>query len=217
MGRIVTIIGTRPEIVKMAPVVKALDRLDHDHVLVHSGQHYDLMMDRIFFRDMQLREPDEQFELKEQPPHLQVATTMRQVADATKGADLVIVHGDTNTTVAGALLARKQDRALAHVEAGIRSFDKKMPEEINRIDAGRSPVHPRTRRGRDVREDCAGRPSGGLLSLPWALRQVAGGPGTSDQARDGTHGHGRQRPGSGRRRWPEAARLEARLGEPLRR
>src|SRR5213078_3653303 len=119
MGRIVTIIGTRPEIIKMAPVVKALDRLDHDHVLVHSGQHYDLMMDRIFFRDMQLREPDEQFELKEQPPH-------RQVADATKGADLVIVHGDTNTTVAGALLARKQDRALAHVEAGIRSFDKKM-------------------------------------------------------------------------------------------
>src|SRR6059058_3271610 len=87
MGRIVTIIGTRPEIIKMAPVVKALDRLDHDHVLVHSGQHYDLMMDRIFFRDMQLREPDEQFELKEQPPHLQVATTMRQVADATKGAD----------------------------------------------------------------------------------------------------------------------------------
>src|SRR5438094_897709 len=101
MGRIVAIIGTRPEIIKMAPVVKALDRLDHDHVLVHSGQHYDLMMDRIFFRDMQLREPDEQFELKEQPPHLQVATTMRQVADATKGADLVIVHGDTNTTAAG--------------------------------------------------------------------------------------------------------------------
>ena len=133
MGRIVTIIGTRPEIIKMAPVVKALDDLEHEHVLVHSGQHYDLMMDRIFFRDMRLREPDEQFELKEQPPHLQVATTMRQVADATKEADLVLVHGDTNTTVAGALLARKQDRRLGHVEAGIRSFDKTMPEEINRI------------------------------------------------------------------------------------
>src|SRR5438477_10472926 len=133
MGRIVTIIGTRPEIITMAPVVKALDGLDHEHVLVHSGQHYDLMMDRIFFRDMQLREPDEQFELKEQPPHLQVATTMRQVAGVTKDADLVIVHGDTNTTVAGALLAKKQDRPLAHVEAGIRSFDKTMPEEINRI------------------------------------------------------------------------------------
>src|SRR5256885_15473782 len=133
MGRIVTIIGPRPEIIKMAPVVKALDRLDHDHVLVHSGQHYDLMMDRIFFRDMQLREPDDQFELKEQPPHLQVATTMRQVATVAKEADLVIIHGDTNTTVAGALLARKLDRPLAHVEAGIRSFDKTMPEEVNRI------------------------------------------------------------------------------------
>lgn len=133
MGRIVTIIGTRPEIVKMAPVVKALDDLDHEHVLVHSGQHYDIAMDRIFFRDMRLREPDHQFELKEQPPHLQVATTMRQVAGATKDADLVIVHGDTNTTVAGALLANKQGRPLAHVEAGIRSFDKTMPEEVNRI------------------------------------------------------------------------------------
>jgi UDP-N-acetylglucosamine 2-epimerase (non-hydrolysing) len=133
MGRIVTIIGTRPEIIKMAPVVKALDGLDHEHVLVHSGQHYDLVMDRIFFRDMHLREPDHQFELKEQPPHLQVATTMRQVAGVTEEADLVIVHGDTNTTVAGALLAKKQGRALAHVEAGIRSFDKTMPEEMNRI------------------------------------------------------------------------------------
>ena len=133
MGRIVTIIGTRPEIIKMAPVVKALDGLGHEHILVHSGQHYDLMMDRVFFRDMQLREPDEQFELKEQPPHLQVATTMRQVAGVTKDADLVIVHGDTNTTVAGALLAKKQERRLSHVEAGIRSFDKTMPEELNRI------------------------------------------------------------------------------------
>src|SRR5947208_16295985 len=133
MGRIVTIIGTRPEIIKMAPVVKALDGLDHEHVRVHSGQHYDLMMDRIFFRDMQLREPDEQFELKEQPPHLQVATTMRQVAGVTKHADLVILHGGRNTTVAGALLAKKQERRLSHVEAGIRSFDKTMPEELNRI------------------------------------------------------------------------------------
>ena len=133
MARIVTIIGTRPEIIKMAPVVKALDALDHEHVLVHSGQHYDLMMDRIFFRDMDLREPDYQFELKGQEPHVQVATTMRQVAPVAKEADLVITHGDTNTTVAGALLANKLGRPLAHVEAGIRSFDKTMPEEINRI------------------------------------------------------------------------------------
>ncbi len=134
MARIVTIIGTRPEIIKMAPVVKALDGLrGHEHLLVHSGQHYDLKMDRIFFQDMDLREPDRQFELREQPPHLQVATTMRQIADVTKDADLVLVHGDTNTTVAGALLASKQERRLGHVEAGIRSFDRTMPEELNRI------------------------------------------------------------------------------------
>ena len=133
MARIVTIIGTRPEIIKMAPVVKALDALDHEHLLVHSGQHYDLLMDRVFFKDMALRDPDRQFELREQPPHLQIATTMRQIADAATDADLVIVHGDTNTTLAGALLANKLGRPLAHAEAGIRSFDRTMPEENNRI------------------------------------------------------------------------------------
>src|SRR2546429_7894567 len=132
MGRIVTIIGTRPEVIKMAPFVRALAGLDHEHVLVLWGKHYALMMDRIFSQDMQLREPDEQFELKEQPPHLQVATTMRQVAGVTKDADLVIVHGDTNTTVAGALLAKKQERRLSHVEAGNRCFDKTMPQVLNR-------------------------------------------------------------------------------------
>ncbi len=133
MARVVTIIGTRPEIIKMAPVVKALDALDHEQILVHSGQHYDLLMDHIFFQDMELREPDRQFELKDQPPHLQIATTMRQIADAVVGADLVLVHGDTNTTAAGALLANKLGLRLGHVEAGIRSFDKTMPEEVNRI------------------------------------------------------------------------------------
>jgi len=133
MGRIVTIIGTRPEIIKMAPVVKALDALPHEHTLVHSGQHYDLMMDRVFFKDMALREPDVQLDLKEQPPHLQVARTAMQAASVAAKADLVIVHGDTNTTLAGALLGNKLGKPVAHVEAGIRSFDKAMPEEVNRI------------------------------------------------------------------------------------
>ena len=133
MARILTIIGTRPEIIKMASVVKALDGLDHEHVLAHSGQHYDLLMDRIFFEDMELRDPDLQFELKDQPPHLQVASTIRQIAEAARDADLVLVHGDTNTTVAGALHANNLGRRLRHVEAGLRSFDKTMPEEVNRI------------------------------------------------------------------------------------
>ncbi len=137
MARIVTIVGTRPEIIKMAPVVKALDHLPHENVLVHSGQHHDVTLDRIFFRDMELREPDRQFELREDSPALQVASTMEHVSDVTEDADLVVVHGDTNTTLAGALVAAKQGRRLAHVEAGLRSFDKSMPEEINRIIADR--------------------------------------------------------------------------------
>ena len=132
MARIVTIIGTRPEIIKMAPVVRALDALPHEHVLIHSGQHYDLLMDRVFFQDMRVREADHRFELRDREPHLQIATTMRQVGPVVADADLVIIHGDTNTTVAGALLANKLGRRLAHVEAGIRSFDKTMPEEVNR-------------------------------------------------------------------------------------
>src|SRR3972149_738354 len=133
MAQIVTIIGTRPEILKMAPVVQAVDRLGHEHVLVHSGQPYDLLMDRVFFQDMGLRQPDHQFELKDRTPSMQVTSTMRHVEAVTEAADLVIVHGDTNTTLAGALVASKQGRPLAHVEAGIRSFDKTMPEEVNRI------------------------------------------------------------------------------------
>ena len=132
MGRIVTIIGTRPEIIKMAPVVKSIDELPHEHILVHSGQHYDLEMDRVFFRDMKLREPDIQLDLKEQPPHLQVARTLMQAASVASRADLVVVHGDTNTTLAGALLGNKLGKPVAHVEAGIRSFDRTMPEEVNR-------------------------------------------------------------------------------------
>ncbi len=133
MARILTVIGTRPEVIKMAPVVKALDRLGHEHVLVHSGQHYDLFMDRIFFRDMELREPQHRFELHEESPPLQVATTMGHLTDLVPTADLVVVHGDTNTTLAGALVGSKEQRPVAHVEAGIRSFDKTMPEEVNRI------------------------------------------------------------------------------------
>src|SRR5947209_9827178 len=77
MGRIVTIIGTRPEIIKMAPVVKALDALDHEHVLVHSGQHYDLMMDRIFFRDLEFREPDNYLAMKVRSALQNSTTTLR--------------------------------------------------------------------------------------------------------------------------------------------
>lgn len=133
MAKIVSIIGTRPEIIKMDPVIKELDKLRHEHLLVHSGQHYDLMMDEIFFKELGLRDPDYQFELKNLPPHRQIASTVDRVGELVAGADMVIVQGDTNTTLSGALLANKLLKWLGHVEAGMRSFDKTMPEEVNRI------------------------------------------------------------------------------------
>ena len=133
MANIATIIGTRPEIIKMAPVVKALDKLDAEHVLVHSGQHYDLMMDGIFFKELGLRDPNHRFEINELPPHRQIASTIEHIGEVVRDADMVIVQGDTNTTVSGAILANKLGKPLGHVEAGIRSYDKTMPEEVNRI------------------------------------------------------------------------------------
>ncbi len=133
MSTIATIIGTRPEIIKMAPVVAELDKLDHGHVLIHSGQHYDLMMDGVFFKELNLREPDHQLEIGDLPPHKQIASTIEKVGSVVAEADMVMVQGDTNTTLAGAILANKLGKPVCHVEAGIRSFDKTMPEEVNRI------------------------------------------------------------------------------------
>ena len=133
MSTISTIIGTRPEIIKMAPVINEIDKLNHEHILIHSGQHYDLMMDEIFFKELNLRNPDHQFEIGDLPPHRQIASTIDRVGDVVSKADIVIVQGDTNTTLAGAILANKLEKPSCHVEAGIRSFDKTMPEEVNRI------------------------------------------------------------------------------------
>ena len=116
MARIVSIIGTRPEIIKMAPVIRELDKLGHEHILVHTGQHYDLMMDGIFFKELELRSPDEQIEIGGLPPHKQIAASMDQLSDVVAKADMVVVQGDTNTTLSGAVLANKLGKTLARSE-----------------------------------------------------------------------------------------------------
>ena len=135
--RIVYAIGARPNIVKMAPVLRALrDRLpDGRHVLVHTGQHYDPLMSEILMQDLGMPAPDHMLNVGSGSHAQQVARVMvrleRVLAD--ERPDLVIVAGDVNSTLATALTAVQLGFPLAHVESGLRSFDRTMPEELNRV------------------------------------------------------------------------------------
>lgn len=136
MYRIITIIGTRPEIIKMSPVIPLLD--DHfDHFLVHSGQHYSANMDSVFFEELSLRQPDKCLEVGSCSPGAQVARILERFESILleRMPDTVIVQGDTNTTLAGALAVAKHKQKgvrLVHVEAGMRSHNLSQPEELNR-------------------------------------------------------------------------------------
>ncbi len=131
-------LGTRPEIIKMTPVVKELENRRIDTVLIHSGQHYSYNMSELFFMELGLRKPDYDLDVKSKSPLHQGEHIGRMLAQfddilIEEKPDFVVVHGDTNTTLAGALSAAKLKIRLGHVEAGLRSFDRTMPEELNRI------------------------------------------------------------------------------------
>jgi UDP-N-acetylglucosamine 2-epimerase (non-hydrolysing) len=135
--RIVYVIGTRPNFVKTAPVIGALRaRLPQGrHVVVHTGQHYDRMMSEVFFEELGVPAPNHLLEVGSGSHALQTARTMERlepVLEAEK-PDLVVVPGDVNSTLAAALTAAKMGIPVAHVESGLRSFDRTMPEEINRV------------------------------------------------------------------------------------
>lgn len=132
MKVVITVIGTRPEVVKMAPVIKELDKRG-DHILIDSGQHYDDNLDKIFYESMQLREPDHRFDLRGSTSVEHISETMKNCKDIMRGARLVVVLGDPNTALAGALTANKLGIPIAHIEAGLRSYDRRMPEEHNRV------------------------------------------------------------------------------------
>lgn len=133
--KIAIILGTRPEIVKMSPVIRACSRMSIEFSIIHTGQHYSYEMDRIFFRDLEL--PGAAYNL-EIGSGMHGAQTARMLIGLEKilmedPHDAVLVQGDTNTVLAGALVAAKLGVVLGHVEAGLRSYDRSMPEEINRI------------------------------------------------------------------------------------
>jgi len=132
---IAIILGTRPEIIKMAPVIRECERRGLDYNVIHTGQHYSYEMDRIFFEQLELPLPEFNLDVGSGNHGLQ---TGRILAGAEKvlmaeRPDVVLVQGDTNTVMAGALAASKLHIKVGHVEAGLRSLDRRMPEEINRI------------------------------------------------------------------------------------
>ncbi|MFN0305910.1 MAG: non-hydrolyzing UDP-N-acetylglucosamine 2-epimerase [Burkholderiales bacterium] len=136
-GPILCIVGARPNFMKMAPILRALDRQPGapKAVLIHTGQHYDASMSDQLFQDLALPTPDENLEVGSATHAVQTAEVMRRfepVIDA-RQPSCVMVVGDVNSTIACALVAAKKGIPVVHVEAGLRSFDRAMPEEINRV------------------------------------------------------------------------------------
>jgi UDP-GlcNAc3NAcA epimerase len=132
--QVVTLVGNRPQFVKAAAVSRAL-RERHEEVLVHSGQHYDDELSAVFFRELGVPAPDHELGVGSAPDGEQIGRIMHAFEPVAKDAapDVVLVYGDTNTTLAGALSCARLRVPLAHVEAGMRSFDHSMPEERNRV------------------------------------------------------------------------------------
>jgi UDP-N-acetylglucosamine 2-epimerase (non-hydrolysing) len=139
--RVVYVVGTRPNFVKTAPVIGAMRERHPEghHVVVHTGQHYDRAMSAVFFEELGVPAPDHLLEVGSGSHALQTARTMERLEPVlvAERPDLVVVPGDVNSTLAAALTAVKMEIPVAHVEAGLRSFDMTMPEEVNRIVADR--------------------------------------------------------------------------------
>ena len=133
--KIAFIIGTRPEIIKMSPLIDEVDKRGIDYILIHTGQHYDFEMSQQFFLDLELKEPDYNIGVGSDSHGKQTAVMMEGIEEVllSEKPDIVLVQGDTNAVLAGALVAAKLHIAVGHVEAGLRSYDKTMPEEINRM------------------------------------------------------------------------------------
>ncbi len=133
--RIAIILGTRPEIIKMAPVIRELGRGSRNYFILHTGQHYSYNLDKVFFEQLKLPQAKYNLEVGSGSHAEQTAKILIGVERVLleENPDLVLVEGDTNSVLAGALAAVKLHIKVGHVEAGLRSYDRRMPEEINRL------------------------------------------------------------------------------------
>jgi UDP-N-acetylglucosamine 2-epimerase (non-hydrolysing) len=129
------VVGARPNFMKAAPVYRALERKGHRQTLVHTGQHYDARMSDVFFSQLDIPEPDENLNVGSASHAQQTAAVISafEPVVTSYNPDVVLVYGDVNSTIAAALVCSKLGIRIAHVEAGLRSFDRTMPEEINRL------------------------------------------------------------------------------------
>ena len=133
--KVLSVVGARPQLVKLAPIAHAFAATDHEHVIVHTGQHYDANLSDVFFTGLGIPDPDVHLGVGSGSHGVQtgaVLTAMDPVLEQQR-PDWVLVYGDTNSTLAGAIAAVKMHIPLAHLEAGLRSFNRRMPEEHNRV------------------------------------------------------------------------------------
>ena len=133
--KIAVILGTRPEIIKMSPIIRALQDTHLEYFILHSGQHYSYELDKVFFNQLDLPSSKYNLNVGSASHAQQTGRILEGIGDILhkEKPSLVLVQGDTNTVLAAALAATKLHINVGHVEAGLRSGDRSMPEEINRI------------------------------------------------------------------------------------